>query len=358
MSLKCPGNEISTIKSNVKGNNKIYILGIETSCDETSAAVLLNGRELLSHIITSQIGIHQKYGGVVPEIASREHSLHWQIVVQQALDQADLTYSDLTAIAVTYGPGLVGSLLVGVSAAKAIAYALQIPLLGINHLEGHIYANFLHTPDLEFPLLALLVSGGHTHLILFRGHGDFQVLGRTRDDAAGEALDKIARVLGLGYPGGPQIQLKAREGEAAAFDFPRAMLEPGSLDFSFSGVKSSVLNTLNSARMKGQELNTADLAASFQQAIVDVLVRKTKLALNQTGVKTLLLAGGVAANESLRAALARELAAMPEQVRLVVPPPLYCTDNGAMIAAAGYYRYLAGDFAPWTLNAVPGLSLA
>ncbi len=354
MSFKCPGNEIST----VKGNNKIYILGIETSCDETSAAVLLNGSELLSHIITSQIGIHQKYGGVVPEIASREHSLHWQTVVQQALDQADLTYSDLTAIAVTYGPGLVGSLLVGVSAAKAIAYALQIPLLGINHLEGHIYANFLHTPDLEFPLLALLVSGGHTHLILFRGHGDFQVLGRTRDDAAGEALDKIARVLGLGYPGGPQIQLKAREGEAAAFDFPRAMLEPGSLDFSFSGVKSSVLNTLNSARMKGQELNVADLAASFQQAIVDVLVRKTKLALNQTGVKTLLLAGGVAANESLRAALARELAEMPDQVRLAVPPPLFCTDNGAMIAAAGYYRYLAGDFAPWTLNAVPGLSLA
>jgi N6-L-threonylcarbamoyladenine synthase len=354
MSLKCPGNEISI----VKGNNKIYILGIETSCDETSAAVLLNGSELLSHIITSQIGIHQKYGGVVPEIASREHSLHWQTVVQQALYQADLTYSDLTAIAVTYGPGLVGSLLVGVSAAKAIAYALQIPLLGINHLEGHIYANFLHTPDLEFPLLALLVSGGHTHLILFRGHGDFQVLGRTRDDAAGEALDKIARVLGLGYPGGPQIQLKAREGEAAAFDFPRAMLEPGSLDFSFSGVKSSVLNTLNSARMKGQELNVADLAASFQQAIVDVLVRKTKLALNQTGVKTLLLAGGVAANESLRAALARELAEMPDQVRLAVPPPLFCTDNGAMIAAAGYYRYLAGDFAPWTLNAVPGLSLA
>ncbi|HWQ88755.1 MAG TPA: tRNA (adenosine(37)-N6)-threonylcarbamoyltransferase complex transferase subunit TsaD [Desulfitobacteriaceae bacterium] len=354
MSRKCQSNETGT----VKGNNNIFILGIETSCDETSAAVLLNGTELLSHIITSQIGTHQKYGGVVPEIASREHSLHWQAVVQQALDQAELAYSDLTAIAVTYGPGLVGSLLVGVSAAKAIAYALHIPLVGINHLEGHIYANFLHTPDLEFPLLALLVSGGHTHLIFFRGHGDFQVLGRTRDDAAGEALDKIARVLGLGYPGGPQIQLKAREGLATAFDFPRAMLEPGSLDFSFSGVKSSVLNTLNSARMKGQELNVADLAASFQQAIVDVLVRKTKLALKQTGVKTLLLAGGVAANESLRLALACELADMPDQVRLAVPPPLLCTDNGAMIAAAGYYRYIAGDFAPWTLNAVPGLSLA
>lgn len=336
-------------------NNEICILGIETSCDDTSAAVLFNGTVLLSHIITSQTATHQKYGGVVPEIASREHSLHWQTVVQQALEEAKLDFRDLSAIAVTYGPGLVGSLLVGVSAAKALAYALDIPLLGINHLEGHIYANFLHAPDLEFPLLALLVSGGHTHLILFRGHGNYQVLGRTRDDAAGEALDKIARVLGLGYPGGPQIQSKAREGDAEAFDFPRAMLEPGSLDFSFSEVKSSVLNTINSARMKEQELNVADIAASFQEAIVDVLVRKTKIALNQTGVKTLVLAGGVAANESLRETLAREL--VNQQVQLVFPPPLFCTDNGAMIAAAGYYRYLAGDFATWTLNAVPGLVL-
>lgn len=338
-----------------KTKNEIYILGIETSCDDTSAAVLLDGTVLLSHIISSQVTTHQKYGGVVPEIASREHSLHWQAVVQQALKEAKLDFSDLSAVAVTYGPGLVGSLLVGVSAAKALAYALDIPLLGINHLEGHIYANFLHTPELEFPLLALLVSGGHTHLILFSGHGNYRVLGKTRDDAAGEALDKIARVLGLGYPGGPEIQRKAREGDAEAFDFPRAMLEPGSLDFSFSGVKSSVLNTINSARMKGQELNVSDLAASFQQAVVDVLVRKTRIALNQTGVKTLLLAGGVAANESLRETLAQEL--VNQQVRLVFPPPLFCTDNGAMIAAAGYYRYLAGDFAPWTLNAVPGLGL-
>ena len=322
----------------VKTKNQLYILGIETSCDETSAAVLLNGTDLLSHVIASQITTHQKYGGVVPEIASREHSLHWQGVVQQALEEAKLDYPDLSAVAVTYGPGLVGSLLVGVSAAKALAYALGIPLLGVNHLEGHIYANFLHTPDLEFPLLALLVSGGHTHLILFRGHGDYQVLGQTRDDAAGEALDKVARTLGLGYPGGPQIQSKARDGDTTAFNFPRAMLEPGSLDFSFSGMKSAVLNTLNSAQMKGQELNVADLAASFQQAVVDVLVRKTILALKQTGVKTLLLAGG-------------------DQVRLVYPPPLYCTDNGAMIATAGHYRYLAGDFAPWTLNAIPGLNL-
>ncbi len=339
----------------VKTKNQLYILGIETSCDETSAAVLLNGTDLLSHVIASQITTHQKYGGVVPEIASREHSLHWQGVVQQALEEAKLDYPDLSAVAVTYGPGLVGSLLVGVSAAKALAYALGIPLLGVNHLEGHIYANFLHTPDLEFPLLALLVSGGHTHLILFRGHGDYQVLGQTRDDAAGEALDKVARTLGLGYPGGPQIQSKARDGDTTAFNFPRAMLEPGSLDFSFSGMKSAVLNTLNSAQMKGQELNVADLAASFQQAVVDVLVRKTILALKQTGVKTLLLAGGVAANELLRDTLTLEL--HRHQVRLVYPPPLYCTDNGAMIATAGHYRYLAGDFAPWTLNAIPGLNL-
>ncbi|MFZ3101496.1 MAG: tRNA (adenosine(37)-N6)-threonylcarbamoyltransferase complex transferase subunit TsaD, partial [Desulfitobacteriaceae bacterium] len=284
-----------------------------------------------------------------------EHSLHWQGVVQQALQEAKLDYTELSAVAVTYGPGLVGSLLVGVSAAKALAYALGIPLLGVNHLEGHIYANFLHTQDLDFPLLTLLVSGGHTHLILFRGHGDYQVLGQTRDDAAGEALDKVARTLGLGYPGGPQIQSKAREGDATAFNFPRAMLEPGSLDFSFSGMKSAVLNTLNSAQMKGQELNVADLAASFQQAVVDVLVRKTKLALKQTGVKTLLLAGGVAANELLRDTLTLELDQL--QIRLVYPPPLFCTDNGAMIATAGHYRYLAGDFAPWTLNAIPGLNL-
>ena len=339
----------------VKTKNQLYILGIETSCDETSAAVLLNGTDLLSHVIASQITTHQKYGGVVPEIASREHSLHWQGVVQQALEEAKLDYTELSAVAVTYGPGLVGSLLVGVSAAKALAYALGIPLIGVNHLEGHIYANFLHTPDLKFPLLTLLVSGGHTHLILLRGHGDYQVLGQTRDDAVGEALDKVARTLGLGYPGGPQIQTKAKDGDATAFNFPRAMLEPGSLDFSFSGMKSAVLNTLNSAQMKGQELNVADLAASFQQAVVDVLVRKTILALKQTGVKTLLLAGGVADNELLRDTLTLELHQI--QVRLVYPPPLFCTDNGAMIATAGYYRYLAGDFAPWTLNAIPGLNL-
>ncbi|SHI06409.1 O-sialoglycoprotein endopeptidase [Desulfosporosinus lacus DSM 15449] len=335
--------------------SNVVILGIETSCDETSAAVLLNGRDLRSHVISSQITTHQKYGGVVPEIASREHSLHFQPVVQQALNEAKLTFRDLSAIAVTYGPGLVGSLLVGVSGAKAMAYAAGVPLIGINHLEAHIYANFLEHQDLKFPLLALLVSGGHTHLILFEAHGQYTVLGHTRDDAAGEALDKVARTLGLGYPGGPQIQRIAQEGDAQAFNFPRAMLEPGSLDFSFSGMKSAVLNTLNSARMRGETLSVPDIAASFQQAVVDVLVRKALLAIKETRVKTLLLAGGVAANRLLRETLDHKLA--EKGVCLVYPSPIFCTDNGAMIATAGYYHYLKGDFAPWTLNAVPGLGL-
>lgn len=334
---------------------QVVILGIETSCDETSAAVLYEKMDLRSHIISSQIATHQKYGGVVPEIASREHSLHLQSVVQQALEGAKIGFGDLSAIAVTYGPGLVGSLLVGVSGAKAMAYAAGIPLLGINHLEGHIYANFLHHQDIEFPFLALLVSGGHSHLILFEAHGSYKVLGQTRDDAAGEALDKVARTLGLGYPGGPQIQKVARQGDAQAFKFPRAMLEPGSFDFSFSGMKSAVLNTLNSARMRGENLSVPDLAASFQQAVIDVLVRKTLRALEQTGVRTLLLAGGVAANQLLRETLVQVL--RERNVRFVSPPPLFCTDNGAMIAAAGYYHYLTGDYAPWTLNAVPGLAL-
>ena len=336
-------------------NLDVTLLGIETSCDETSAAVLRNGRELLSHVISSQIKTHQKYGGVVPEIASREHILHLRSVVEQALMEAGIGFSELSGIAVTYGPGLVGSLLVGVAGAKAMAYAAGIPLIGVNHLEGHIYANFLHTPDLEFPLLALLVSGGHSHLVYFEGHGQYKVLGQTRDDAAGEALDKVARTLGLGYPGGPQIQRVALEGNPHAFKFPRAMLEPGSLDFSFSGMKSAVLNTLNSARMKGESLSTPDLAASFQEAVVDVLVRKALLALEKTKAKTLVLAGGVAANTLLRERLTRETS--HRGIRFNYPPPILCTDNGAMIATAGYYRYLAEDFAPWDLNAIPGLNL-
>lgn len=335
------------------------ILGVETSCDETSAAVLVNGRELKSHIISSQIKTHQKYGGVVPEIASREHCLHIRNVVSQALTEAGTGFQDLSAIAVTYGPGLVGSLLVGVAAAKAMAYAANLPLIGVNHLEGHIYANFLEHRDLEFPLLALLVSGGHTNLILFRDHLDYEVLGHTRDDAAGEAFDKVARTLGLGYPGGPYIQKAAEMGNPNAFDFPRAMLEPGSLDFSFSGLKSAVLNTLNTAKMKGEVLNTNDLAASFQDAVVDVLVKKALRAIEQlessTALKTFALAGGVAANSRLRESLEKELDKC--KIRFVYPSPALCTDNGAMIAIAGYYRFIAGDYASWKLNAVPGLTI-
>ncbi|NLI93842.1 MAG: tRNA (adenosine(37)-N6)-threonylcarbamoyltransferase complex transferase subunit TsaD [Peptococcaceae bacterium] len=331
------------------------ILGIETSCDETSAAVLANGRELRSHIISSQVGTHQKYGGVVPEIASREHCLHIREVIQQAMQEAGVDFADISAIAVTYGPGLVGSLLVGVAAAKAMAYAARVPLIAVNHLEGHIYANFLEHQDLEFPLLALLASGGHTHLILFRGHLDYEVLGRTRDDAAGEAFDKVARTLGLGYPGGPYIQKAAASGNPKAFDFPRAWLEAGSLDFSFSGLKSAVLNTLNTAKMKGEVLNTSDLAASFQLAAVDVLVQKSLRALELYPAKTFALAGGVAANAMLRELLKKEMAM--QNVRFVYPSPTLCTDNGAMIAIAGYYRFIAGKHASWKLNAVPGLNL-
>ncbi|NLL51498.1 MAG: tRNA (adenosine(37)-N6)-threonylcarbamoyltransferase complex transferase subunit TsaD [Peptococcaceae bacterium] len=338
------------------GTKDIVILGIETSCDETSAAVLVNGKELKSHIISSQIETHRKYGGVVPEIASREHCLHIKNVVEQALTQAEVDFNDLSAIAVTYGPGLVGSLLVGVAAAKAMAYAAGIPLLGINHLEGHVYANFLEHPDLEFPILCLLASGGHTNLILFKGHFDYEVLGKTRDDAAGEAFDKIARALGLGYPGGPYIQKAAARGNPKAFNLPRAMLEAESLDFSFSGLKSAVLNTLNTARMKGEHVDINDLAASFQEAVVEVLVAKTKRALAKLPqVKTLALAGGVAANTLLREALAKELEG--GDIRFVYPSLKLCTDNGAMIAMAGYYHFIKGNYASWKLNAVPGLNL-
>ena len=338
------------------GTKDIVILGIETSCDETSAAVLVNGKELKSHIISSQIETHRKYGGVVPEIASREHCLHIKNVVEQALTQAEVDFNDLSAIAVTYGPGLVGSLLVGVAAAKAMAYAAGIPLLGINHLEGHVYANFLEHPDLEFPILCLLASGGHTNLILFKGHFDYEVLGKTRDDAAGEAFDKIARALGLGYPGGPYIQKAAARGNPKAFNLPRAMLEAESLDFSFSGLKSAVLNTLNTARMKGEHVDINDLAASFQEAVVEVLVAKTKRALVKLPqVKTLALAGGVAANTLLREALAKELEG--GDIRFVYPSLKLCTDNGAMIAMAGYYHFIKGNYASWKLNAVPGLNL-
>lgn len=333
----------------------VVILAIETSCDETSAAVVADGSEILSNIISSQVDVHQKFGGVVPEVASRKHLELINQVIAEALCAAGMGFQDLDAVAVTYGPGLVGALLVGVSAAKAIAFGLDLPLVGVNHLEGHIYANFLMEPGLGFPLLCLVVSGGHTDLVLIEKHGSFRVIGKTRDDAAGEAFDKAARALGLGYPGGPLIDRISREGDPEAVGLPRAYLEEGSFDFSFSGLKSAVINYLRRAGQRGEEVNIADMAAGFQKAIVDVLVDKTLDAARHTGVSTILLAGGVAANARLREDLAER--AGKELRRVIIPPPVLCTDNAAMIACAAYFRYLRGAFAPLTLNAVPDLKL-
>lgn len=333
---------------------KPLILALETSCDETSAAVL-RGPAVLANIISSQVPVHQKFGGVVPEIASRKHLELVNTVVEEALAEAGADFRDLSAIAVTYGPGLVGALLVGLSCAKAMAFGLNIPLIGVNHMEGHIYANFLAHPDLSFPLVCLVVSGGHTELVYMAAHGRYQLLGQTRDDAAGEAFDKIARALGLGYPGGPLISKLALEGDPMAIALPRAYLEPESLDFSFSGLKSSVLNYLNKAQMTGTEINKADLAAGFQEAVTDVLVDKAFLAVRSRKVNTLAFAGGVAANTRLRERLSQE--GQKHGVRIVYPPPVLCTDNGAMIGCAGYHKYLAGQFSELSLNAVPYLPL-
>lgn len=333
----------------------VLILAIETSCDETSAAVVADGSKILSNIISSQVDVHRKFGGVVPEVASRKHLELLNQVVSEALAEAGVGFNDLNAVAVTYGPGLVGALLVGVSAAKAFAYGLDLPLVGVNHLEGHIYANFLVEPGLSFPLLCLVVSGGHTDLVLAEKHGRYRVVGRTRDDAAGEAFDKVARTLGLGYPGGPLIDRLAADGDASAINLPRAYLEKGSLDFSFSGLKSAVINYLHRAGQRGEEVNKADLAASFQKAVSDVLIDKTLAAARETGVSTILLAGGVASNSGLRACLAES--AGRESLRVVIPAPVLCTDNAAMIACAAYYKFLRGAFAPLTLNAVPDLKL-
>jgi len=343
----------------VKGVDRVtkeaLILGIETSCDETSAAIIANGNIIMSNIISSQIPVHQKFGGVVPEIASRKHVELIGMVIQEALNEAKVTFSDLDAVAVTYGPGLVGALLVGVSAAKALAYSLEKPLIGVNHIESHIYANFLEGPSPKLPAVCLVVSGGHTDLVYLEDHGCFRLIGRTRDDAAGEAFDKMARAVGLGYPGGPLVEKLALEGDSEAIDFPRAYLEAESLDFSFSGLKSSVLNYLNRAAMKGENVNRADLAAGFQKAVVDVLVDKALAAAGRYNTRTILLAGGVAANSRLR----RELTDRANEAGIIVryPAPVFCTDNAAMVACAGYYKFLRNDFAPLTLNAIPGLKL-
>ncbi|ATW25568.1 tRNA (adenosine(37)-N6)-threonylcarbamoyltransferase complex transferase subunit TsaD [Candidatus Formimonas warabiya] len=333
----------------------VNILAIETSCDESSAAIVADGREIKSNIISSQIDVHKKFGGVVPEIASRKHLEAISLVVQEALDEAGTAFKDLDAVAVTYGPGLVGALLVGLSYAKAAAFALNKPLIGVHHLEGHIHAGFLEHPDLAFPLVALVVSGGHTSLVYLPRRGEYVLLGQTRDDAAGEAFDKVARHLGLGYPGGPQIQKAALQGNKDHLDFPKAWLEEGSLDFSFSGLKSSVLSYLNRCKMKGEAYHVPDIAAGLQEAIVEVLSEKAVRAAKLKQCSTILLAGGVAANLRLREVL--KARAEQEGIHVVWPSPLLCTDNGAMIGCAAYYKYMQGDFAPLTLNAVPNLSL-
>jgi len=334
---------------------KIRILGIETSCDETSAAVVENGRFVLSNVIYSQIDEHKKYGGVVPEIASRRHIVKIDDVVAAALDEADCALGDISAVAVAHGPGLVGALLVGLNFAKAMAYGAELPLIGVHHIAGHIASNYLEDEGWHPPYVALIVSGGHTQLIHVKDYDDFEILGKTLDDAAGEAYDKVARCLDLPYPGGVEIDRLAAAGNAAAIDFPRVWLGAGSFDFSFSGLKSAVLNYLNSAKMAGREVNPADIAASFQQAVVDVLVKKSIMACQTTGCNKLAVAGGVAANSHLRRELLVACAA--NDIALNIPKPIYCTDNAAMIAAAGYFDYAKGRFAGLELNAVPSLAL-
>lgn len=333
----------------------ILVLGIESSCDETAAAVVKNGREVLSNIISSQIDIHTLYGGVVPEIASRKHIERINPVIEEALAHAGVTLKDIDAISVTYGPGLVGALLVGVSTAKAIAYASGKPLVGVHHIEGHIAANYIEHGTLEPPFLCLVVSGGHTHLVQVNGYNSFDITGCTHDDAAGEAFDKVARAIGLGYPGGPQIDRLAKFGNPHAIAFPRAKVDGHKYDFSFSGLKSAVLNYLNNCEMKQIEVNTADVAASFQQAVIDVLVERAINAAKKTGKNRIAVAGGVAANSALRAAM--EESCQQNGIELYYPSPVYCTDNAAMIAVQGYYNYIAGKRSGLDLNAVPNLKL-
>lgn len=342
-------------KGTQRMKDDVIILAIESSCDETAASVVKNGREVLSNVIYSQIALHTEYGGVVPEIASRKHIEKINQVIEQALEDAGMQLSDLTAIAVTYGPGLVGALLVGVSEAKAISFATGLPLVGVHHIEGHISANYIENKDLEPPFLCLVVSGGHSHLVVVKDYGEYEIIGRTRDDAAGEAFDKVARAIGLGYPGGPKIDRVAKEGNPNAIHFPRAKVGDAEYDFSFSGLKSAVLNYLNSCQMKGEEICVPDVAASFQKAVVDVLVEHSMDAVRRYGYSRFAIAGGVASNSALRAAF--EGACKARKVELYYPSPVYCTDNAAMIGAAAYYEYIRGVRHGYDLNAVPNLKL-
>lgn len=331
------------------------VLGIESSCDETAAAVVKNGREVLSNVINTQIDLHKKYGGVVPEIASRKHIENICAVVEEALVRANVTIGDIDAVAATYGPGLVGALLVGVSFAKGYAYAAKKPLVPVHHIKGHIMANFIAHKELEPPFVCLVASGGHSHIVLAEDYTEFKILGRTRDDAAGEAFDKIARVIGLGYPGGPKIDRLAKEGNPEAVKFPRVRIDKESLDFSFSGVKTAVINYLHKQEQFGAEVNKADVAASFQAAVTDALVEHTIEAAQKYSMKTITIAGGVAANSELREKMTVEAA--KDDISVLFPPPVLCTDNAAMIACAGYYSYLKGITAALDLNAVPYLSI-
>ncbi len=342
-------------KDSMKTQTSVKILAIETSCDETAAAVVENGRTVLSNVISSQIALHTLYGGVVPEIASRKHIEKINQVIEEALAQAKMTLEDITAVAVTYGPGLVGALLVGVAEAKAISFAKKLPLIGVHHIEGHISANYIENKELEPPFLCLVVSGGHTHLVKVTAYGEYEILGRTRDDAAGEAFDKVARAIGLGYPGGPKIEQAAKAGNPDAMAFPRAKVGDSQYDFSFSGVKSAVLNYINGCRMKGEEVVTEDVAASFQKAVVEVLVDHAIHAAKEYDIKKLAIAGGVASNGALRETM--RSACEKEGISFYHPSPILCTDNAAMIGAAAYYEYMAGTRHGWDLNAVPALRL-
>lgn len=333
----------------------IKILAIESSCDETAAAVVVNGREVLSNVIASQIDIHTKFGGVVPEVASRKHIEAISAVTKEALDEANVTLEDIDAVGVTYGPGLVGALLVGLQYAKALAYGMKKPLIGVNHIEGHISANFIEHKDLEPPFVCLVVSGGHSFVVYMKDYGAFEVIGQTRDDAAGEAYDKVARAIGLGYPGGPKIDKLAKEGNPDAIKFPRANFHDNSLDFSFSGLKSAVLNYINKMNMTGVEINRADLAASFQKAVVGVLVDNAMKTCEIKKVDKIAIAGGVASNSALRAAMLEE--GQKRGIKVLFPSPVLCTDNAAMIGSAAYFEYLKGRTAGLNLNAVPNLKL-
>ena len=329
----------------------MLILGIESSCDETSVAVVEDGKKIKSHIISSQVDFHSKYGGVVPEIASRKHLEFINPAIEQAILQAGIDFSDLEAVAVTNRPGLVGALLVGVAAAKALSYALNIPIIGVNHLEGHVAANLLEGHKADFPWISLIVSGGHVNIVYTKDFGDYKLLGKTRDDAAGEAFDKIAKVLGLTYPGGPAIEKLAKEGNPDAVKFPRALLEKGSLDFSFSGLKTAVIYHLKNLHKEGKEIPAADVAASFQKAVVEVLTIKAIMASEKMGVSTIALSGGVACNSALRDMIRRKTD--KKGIKLIYPSPVLCTDNAAMIACAGYYRYIKGEISSLSLDVYP-----